>query len=133
LNEIITTIKDNLTLILAFLTLIAGIIDNSKKIAAKPLTGFFKWLGNKLNAEVIESVEEVKKQQGEIKERQLSQEASSLNEFYQRHINGENLTREQYELAIDMFEKHLAVPANSVNKLHLEVLKNYYMSQKWDE
>lgn len=133
MNEIITTIKDNLTLILAFLTLIAGIIDNSKKIAAKPLTGFFKWLGNKLNAEVIESVEEVKKQQGEIKERQLSQEAYSLNEFYQRHINGENLTREQYELAIDMFEKHLAVPANSVNKLHLEVLKNYYMSQKWDE
>ncbi len=133
MNEIITTIKDNLTLILAFLTLIAGIIDNSKKIAAKPLTGFFKWLGNKLNAEVIESVDEVKKQQSEIKERQLSQEAYSLNEFYQRHINGENLTREQYELAIDMFEKHLAVPANSVNKLHLEVLKNYYMSQKWDE
>ena len=126
MNEFFNTIKDNLTLILAFLTLIAGIIDNSKKIAAKPLTGFFKWLGSKLNAEVITAVKEVK-------ERQLAQEAYSLNEFYQRHINGENLTREQYELAIDMFEKHLAVPANSVNKLHLEVLKNYYMSQKWDE
>lgn len=117
---------------MAFLTLIAGIIDNSKKIAAKPLTGFFKWLGSKLNAEVIESVKEVQAQQKEMRERQLSQEAYSLNEFYQHHINGDELTREQYELAIDMFEKHLAVPANSVNKLHLEVLKEYYKSHEWD-
>ncbi len=125
MNEIINSVKENLTLILAFLTLIAGIIDNSKKIAAKPLTGFFKWLGSRLNAEVIDAVKEVR-------ERQLVQEAYSLNEFYQKHIDGEKLTREQYELAIDMFEKHLAVPANSVNKLHLEVLKDYYKSHEWD-
>lgn len=117
---------------MAFLTLIAGIIDNSKKIAAKPLTKALKWLGSKLNAEVTEKVKEVQAQQKEIRERQLAQEAYSLNEFYQRHINGEKLTREQYELAIDMFEKHLAVPANSVNKLHLEVLKDFYMTHNWD-
>lgn len=118
MNEIFNAVKDNLTLILAFLTLIAGIIDNSKKIAAKPLSGFFKWLGSRLNAEMSEKFD--------------TMEAYFLNDFYQRHINGENLTREQYELAIQMFEKHVARGANSVNKLHLDVLMTYYKSHKWD-
>ena len=119
MNEILNTLKDNITPLLLFLTAVAGIIDNSKKISAKPLTAFLKWLGGKLNADITETI-------SEMRDRQLAQEAHILNDFYQRHINGEKLTREQYELAINMFEKHLAIGANSVNRLHLEVLREYY-------
>lgn len=119
MKNILATLTDNMTPILLFLTAVAGIIDNSKTITAKPLSKFLKWLGSKLNAEVTETVKE-------MRERQLAQEAYSLNDFYQRHINGEKMTREQYELAINMFEKHIAIGANSVNRLHLEVLREYY-------
>ncbi|MBE6038562.1 MAG: hypothetical protein E7218_05085 [Anaerofustis stercorihominis] len=114
LNEILNALTDNITPFLLFLTAVAGIIDSSTKISAKPLTSFFKWIGGKLNADMSEKFDAL--------------EAYFLNDFYQRHINGENLTREQYELAINMFEKHLVRGANSVNRLHLEVLREYYKS-----
>ena len=125
INGLLTTLKDNITPLLLFLTAVAGIIDNSKKISAQPITKALKWLGNKLNADISETV-------NEMRDRQLAQEAHILNDFYQRHINKEKLTREQYELAINMFEKHLAIGANSVNKLHLEVLKEYYTTHDWE-
>jgi hypothetical protein len=119
MNDILNTIKENLTPLSALLIVVVGIIENSKKISARPVSSLLRWIGKKLNAEITETVKE-------MRDRQLAQEAYSLNDFYQRHLNGEKLTREQYELAINMFEKHLACGANSVNRMHLEILKEYY-------
>lgn len=156
INEIFTNITDNLTPLLLLITAILGIVEKSQKLSKwTPITNFFKWLGGKINSETLSQIEEMKNNQEEIKKtqnasiktveeikkeqhnlskqitdiekRQLSDEAYSLNDFYQRHISGEELTREQYELAIRMFEEHLACGANSVNKLHLDALKEYYM------
>lgn len=156
INEIFSMLTDNLTPLLLLLTAILSIVEKSQKLSnLTPITNFFKWLERKMNSETLRQIEEMKNNQEEIKKvqdassktveeikleqenlserisdiqnRQLADEAYSLNDFYQRHISGDELTREQYELAINMFEKHLAVGANSVNRLHLEVLKEYYI------
>ncbi len=120
MEEILTDIREWLTPVSLLLVMIAGIMENSRKISSKPISKILGYIGKKLNAEVSAKVDD-------IRLRQLTQEAYSLNDFYQRHIMGEVLTLEQYELAIDMFEKHMATGANSVNKLHYEVIKAFYM------
>ena len=112
MDEILNTLTDNITPLLLFLTAVAGIIDNSTKISAKPLTKFLKWLGSKLNADISDRLD--------------SQEAFLLNDFYQKHSMGKRMTKEQYENAIKMFEEHLKRGANSVNAEHLKELKEYY-------
>ena len=139
-NEILKTMTDLLTPTLLLLTAIAGIIEKSENIAKKPVSKFLGFIGEKMNAGVDEKVSKLQQKQDELQKkvesiqgkqddmqaRQLAQEAYYLNDFYYRHINKEKLTREQYELAISMFEKHLAIGANSVNRLHLDILKAHY-------
>lgn len=115
MNEVLTTIKDNLTPLLLLLTAVVGVIDNSKKIAAKPLTKFLAWLGSKLNADIIKRLD--------------NQEAFLINEFYQKHSAGKRMTKEQYEGAIAMFEDHLRRGANTVNTEHLIELKEFYHNE----
>ncbi len=120
LNEIFTSLRE-MILPLSLLTgAVLTIIENSEKIASKPLTKILGKIGKTLNSELEKKVDD-------IRLRQLSQEAYYLNDFYHRHSMGESLTPEQYELAIDMFEKHFAVGANSVSRLHYEVIKAFYM------
>lgn len=120
INNVFTWLREWITPLSLLLVMVAGIVENSKKIASKPISSILGYIGRKLNAELSGKVDD-------IRLRQLSQEAYSLNDFYQRHIMGEALTLEQYELAIDMFEKHMEVGANSVNRLHYEVIKAFYM------
>ena len=114
-NDILTAIKEYFMPLSALLILLAGIIDNSKKIAAKPLSKFLAKLGKLLNADLSERLD--------------YQEAFLLNDFYQKHSAGKNMTKEQYENAISMFEKHLKRGANSVNEGHLAELKEYYHNE----
>ena len=118
-NEIFTYLKDSLTPLLLLTAAVAGIIENSKKITAQPVSSLLGWIGRRMNADL-------QKQIAELKEQQEMQEAYELNDFFNRHERGEEFTREQYELAIDMYERHLARGANHINKLHLVVLKKYY-------
>ena len=115
MNEILTTITDNITPLLLFLTAVAGIIDKSKSISAQPLTRFLAWFGNKLNADILKRLD--------------NQEAFLINEFYQKHSAGKRMTKEQYEGAISMFEDHLKRGANSVNTEHLKELKEFYHNE----
>lgn len=115
MNEILTTITDNITPLLLFLTAVAGIIDKSKSISAQPLTRFLAWLGSKLNADILKRLD--------------NQEAFLINEFYQKHSAGKRMTKEQYEGAISMFEDHLRRGANSVNTEHLKELKEFYHNE----
>ena len=120
INEILTFIKEIFTPLSLFLVTVLGIVENSKKLSAKPVSALLRKIGKNLNSELEKKVDD-------IRLRQLSQEAYYLNDFYHRHIMGEKLTLEQYELAIDMFEKHFSVGANSVSRLHYEVIKAFYM------
>ncbi len=120
INEFFSHIKDLLSPLSLLLIALLGIIENSKKIAFKPISRLLENIGKKLNSEIEKKVDD-------IRLRQIAQEAYYLNDFYHRHIMGENLTLEQYELAIDMFEKHFSIGANSVNRLHYEVIKAFYM------
>ena len=115
MNEILTTITDNITPLLLFLTAVAGIIDKSKSISAQPLTRFLAWLGSELNADILKRLD--------------NQEAFLINEFYQKHSAGKRMTKEQYEGAISMFEDHLKRGANSVNTEHLKELKEFYHNE----
>lgn len=115
MSEILTAVKEWIMPASALLVVVVGIIDNSKKIAAKPLTKFLSWLGSKLNAEILARLD--------------GQEAFLLNEFYQKHSAGKKMTKEQYEGAIKMFEDHLKRGANSVNKEHLQELKEFYHNE----
>ncbi len=120
INEFLSIIKDSLMPLSVLLITLLGIVENSKKIALKPITGILAYIGKRLNRELEKKVDD-------ISTRQKMQEAYYLNDFYHRHIMGEKLTLEQYELAIDMFEKHFAAGANSVSRLHYEVIKAFYM------
>ncbi len=115
INDILTLIKDWLMPVSVFLITVVGIIDNSKKIAAKPMTKFLARLGNKLNSDISKRLD--------------SQEAFLLNDFYQKHSAGKRMTKEQYENAIKMFEDHLNRGANSVNTEHLQELKEFYHNE----
>lgn len=115
MSEFFTAVKEWITPISALLILLVGIVDNSKKIAAKPLTKFLSWLGSKLNAEVLTRLD--------------GQEAYLINEFYQKHSMGKRMTKEQYEGAIKMFEDHLRRGANTVNTEHLNELKEFYHNE----
>lgn len=140
LDEILTGIKDYLTPISLFLITVVGIIDNSKKIAWKPLTKLLSWFGKMLNTEITAEVKKMSEQINDIKEHQIKelkeqqdmQEAYELNDFFNRHIRGEEMTREQYELAIAMYRRHLARGLNHVNVLHLEIIENYYKNHDWE-
>lgn len=127
MSEILNTIKDWITPLSLLLVAVAGVIDNSKKIAAKPLTKCLSWLGNRFNADLMLRVDNLQKQLDELREQQLMQEAYELNDFYNRHANGEVFTREQYELAIAMYHRHINKGANHVDKLHLKSLEVYYL------
>lgn len=121
-NEMFSAFRELLLPLSLLLVTFLGIIENSKKIASKPLTAFLAYIGKRLNNDLERKVDE-------ISSRQKMQEAYYLNDFYHRHIMGEKLTLEQYELAIDMFERHLQAGANSVNKLHYEVIRAFYMTE----
>lgn len=58
--------------IIQFLTLILGgisvLIEFNKKIPYKPLTAFFKWIGNGLNKDLQKKLDRIEKQQKEYKE-----------------------------------------------------------------
>ncbi|MBR6801733.1 MAG: hypothetical protein IKM61_08285 [Eubacteriaceae bacterium] len=120
MNEFLGNMKDILTPLSLLLITALGIIENSRRIAAKPLTKLLSVIGKRLNHDLETKLDD-------IRLRQIAQEAYYLNDFYHRHIMGEALTIEQYELAIDMFEKHFSIGANSVNRLHYEVIKAFYM------
>lgn len=115
MSEFFTTVKEWITPVSALLIILVGVVDNSKKIAAKPLTKFLSWLGSKLNAEVLTRLD--------------GQEAYLINEFYQKHSMGKRMTKEQYEGAIKMFEDHLIRGANTVNTEHLKELKEFYHNE----
>lgn len=114
-GEFLTIIKEWLVPLSALLVVIVSIIDNSKKIAAKPLSNWLAKVGKKLNADLSGRLD--------------NQEAFLLNEFYQKHTMGKKMTKEQYEGAINMFEDHLKRGANSVNTIHLQELKEFYHNE----
>lgn len=65
-KEILSCVNDNLGLILVFLTVSLGIIDKSKKIAGKPITAIFRWIGKIANEDMNKDIQQVKKQQEDI-------------------------------------------------------------------
>lgn len=127
MSEVLTAVKDWITPLSLLLIAVAGVIDNSKKIAAKPLTKLLSWIGERINADLKRQLDGLQGQLDELREQQLLQEAYELNDFYNRHANGETFTREQYELTIAMYHRHINKGANHVDKLHLKTLEAYYM------
>lgn len=127
MNEVLTAVKEYITPLSLLLITLAGIVENSKKITAKPISKVLCWFGCKLNTELTTQIKELRTQLDELREQQLLQEAYELNDFYNRHANGEVFTREQYELAIAMYHRHINKGANHVDKLHLKSLEVYYL------
>lgn len=60
ISDVCTFIGDHLAAILLAVTAIAGIIEKSK-VAAKPISKFLVWLNRLSNKEVLDKIEEVKK------------------------------------------------------------------------
>lgn len=60
ISDACSFIGDHLAAVLLAVTAIAGIIEKSK-VAAKPISKFFTWINKMSNKEVLDKIEEVKK------------------------------------------------------------------------
>ena len=84
--NILRTLTDWLVPISTFLIVVAAIIENSKKIGAKPITKFFKWIDKIMNEERDKKAEQINNdllcyiKKSDEKDQELQQEIEDLHE-----------------------------------------------------
>lgn len=105
---ILKQINDILGIILASSVLILGIIENSSKIAKKPLTALAKWLGigkDKKIDEIVKKLDEIDEKVDKNDIQTLKHRVLGI-DLMIREGNADKISESQFRTAIEDLEKY---------------------------
>lgn len=104
--DIIKHLNDYLGVILAFLVVLLGIIENSSKIAKKPLSALGKWLGFNRKIDNIEKKLEILEEKIDRNDiRTLKHRVLGI-DLMIREGNADKISDSQFRTAIEDLEKY---------------------------
>lgn len=121
MQELLSTINDNLGLFFTGIGLLLGIIENIKKLPFKPITKILQWIGNHTNTELNSKIDQVI----------MVQDMTSLKlSNLEKANNQEVMDRIRYTIV--RFESDLRNLKKSDKRSHEEFIAIFDMIDKYD-
>lgn len=106
MTNIIANISEHLGIISTFLILLLGVIENSSKIARKPLSAILKWLGfNKRIEELTENLNRLEEKVDRNDIRALKHRVLGI-DLMIREGNADKISESQFRTAIEDLDKY---------------------------